>query len=457
MGLVASMLICAATKADNLSNIQVNTNLAADSGIPPHLQLGKLLPSRTALRTATGSGHITGKITDTNGTPLPGIYALLMVLFTSGTSQYWDMGTYAESDANGNFDLSGIPDGTYRVCYYNSPSNNYAYACYQNAADVEFATDIQIASGSTVTGVNAALPLAGRITGKVTDTSGNPIAGVDVSAMRWNGSEGNPWNLQMYDTTAADGTFDIGGLLPDNYLIGYNDYYGSRMKEFYNNVENWDTDHATKIAVTSGVTVTGIDAVLALPGHIKGKVTNVSGTPIANIYVYAYTNVDGAWTFHSFVKTDTNGNYDLSQLMANTYRLHYFDLSYQYYEKYYENVPIIDVATDVQLAEEATRTINMVLTKVADAYTVTPRPNAGGIISPYYQQIVNKNGTASFTVTAKNGYVLTNTVTGSCPQSGWTDNVWTTGPITANCSVVFNFNCKVCALGLGSWRVILGK
>jgi hypothetical protein len=71
--------------------------------------------------------------------------------------------------------------------------------------------------------------------------------------------------------------------------------------------------------------------------------------------------------------------------------------------------------------------------------TTSANPATGGTVTPNTAQTVNSGATTSFTVTAKTGYVKSNTVSGTCPQGTWNGNIWTTGAISANCTVIFNF------------------
>ncbi len=70
-------------------------------------------------------------------------------------------------------------------------------------------------------------------------------------------------------------------------------------------------------------------------------------------------------------------------------------------------------------------------------YTVTPTAGANGSISPNTAQTVNYNGTKAFTITAANGYAI-QSVTG-CGGSMTNANTYTTGAITANCTVTASF------------------
>lgn len=69
-------------------------------------------------------------------------------------------------------------------------------------------------------------------------------------------------------------------------------------------------------------------------------------------------------------------------------------------------------------------------------YTVTPR-SSHVALSPSTPQTVDSGSTQKFTVTPNAGYLLSNTVGGTCPTGTWNKNVYTTGPITNSCSVYF--------------------
>ena len=74
-------------------------------------------------------------------------------------------------------------------------------------------------------------------------------------------------------------------------------------------------------------------------------------------------------------------------------------------------------------------------------YSVTPSAGTGGTISPNTVQTVNYGATTAFTVAPSTGYTTNTTVSGTCSQGSWNtgNTVWTTGAITANCTVGFNF------------------
>ena len=70
-------------------------------------------------------------------------------------------------------------------------------------------------------------------------------------------------------------------------------------------------------------------------------------------------------------------------------------------------------------------------------FIVTSSGDGHETISPTVASVVS-GATQAFTVTANTGYVVSQNVTGTCPQGTWVGSVYTTGAITANCSVSFS-------------------
>lgn len=76
---------------------------------------------------------------------------------------------------------------------------------------------------------------------------------------------------------------------------------------------------------------------------------------------------------------------------------------------------------------------------INSAHVVTPTVGVGGTVNPNTPQLVNHGAKINFTVNPNTGYIRNNTVGGNCPQGNWNNNVWTTGAIVANCTLIFSF------------------
>jgi hypothetical protein len=173
-------------------------------------------------------GVITGKVVDAaTGAPPQG--ALDVEIQTPGAS---DTGprlgaqfSFSPVAPDGTYTVSGLPPGTYRV-YFNATGTSYGaigpYVSewYPNAPDPGHATVVSVESGQTASlGIELA-EAPGTVTGRVTDSSGSPLAGYDISAgvTEPDGSIAGGGFLAV-TTTAADGTFTLLGIAPGTWTI----------------------------------------------------------------------------------------------------------------------------------------------------------------------------------------------------------------------------------------------
>ena len=105
-----------------------------------------------------------------------------------------------------------------------------------------------------------------------------------------------------------------------------------------------------------------------------------------------------------------------------------------------------NTATNVVLRENGSDTgfgvdrinIAQAANSAGNTYTVTASSSAGGSVSPTGAQSVAEGQTVSFTLTADVGYKIGNIST-DCTAGTLSGNSYTTGAITANCSITFNF------------------
>jgi hypothetical protein len=123
-----------------------------------------------ALEAAAG---ISGKVTDAGGT-FHGL-ANVVVTVTSSTRV-----TRTITKADGSYSMHLLAPGSdYTVCFSASNASGgssgqvgYLGQCWQNQSTSGTATPITLASGTTTTGISAALTAAAAISGKVTDAGG---------------------------------------------------------------------------------------------------------------------------------------------------------------------------------------------------------------------------------------------------------------------------------------------
>src|SRR5262249_26373377 len=153
-------------------------------------------------------------------------------------------------------------------------------------------TVVALTSGGTASNIDFSLPFAGSITGTVTDTSGNPLAGVTVSTGPATAS------------TNGAGQYVLQGVAAGSYTISTTNTLG------------YIDQTSAPVAVAQGSTTTGADFHLAAGGRIAGTVTATDGSPLQTVAVRAAT-ISGAPAGSATTLSD--GSYVISGVRAGTY------------------------------------------------------------------------------------------------------------------------------------------
>ena len=299
-------------------------------------------------------GHITGIVTDEEGNPLPNV--TVDAYQYNETSDHWQWVSSTQSDANGHYNVAGLRTGMARVGFVDGEGGHLP-EFYDNAPDLGSATDISVTFEETTTGIDAQLADGSHITGTVTDQNGNPLPEVLVQLYDLVlGMYGIPqWVPINYAYTDSNGQYDLGGVAPGTYRVGFDDEIGGHIAEFYDDAP--EVEDATDLVVTTDQTTSGIDAQLAKGGHITGTLrSDQNGNPLpeVEVKVYRYNNQDRYWEPVSSELTDSNGQYDLGGLRSGSYRVGFFDSTGEHASEYYNNAPDLQSATDIVVTEGET-------------------------------------------------------------------------------------------------------
>jgi 5-hydroxyisourate hydrolase-like protein (transthyretin family) len=192
-----------------------------------------------------------------------------------------------------------------------------------------------------------------HITGTViADEDGRPVPGVWVGIARL---YGDFWSGSGSAGTDAAGNYDVGGLTAGVYRVFFGPPKGTYLSELYDNVfygDLPDVEAATRITLTTGAILSGINASLATGGQITGVVTGPDGlTPLPNIKA----DVKRAWGYSTgdvaVVTTDTSGRYQVGGLQTGNYRICFSDPEGDYFRECYDNLAVIhSYATDIPVA-----------------------------------------------------------------------------------------------------------
>jgi len=322
--------------------------------------------------TLAAAGLIAGRVADPDGEP----YRVAVITAFQQDGVDWRPIANAFLVEETDYLLGGLPQGPTRVCFRVSRSLTLANGleeCYDDAPDVQSATDIQVPAGQTVTGIDAVIgSLApGGISGTVTDANGAPLAGVAVTVIDDNGF---PFNNQA--VTDQNGQYLVDRLAAGAYVVRFDDPTGTYLDEIYDNVFSFD--EATPVAVGASV-VTGIDAALDAAGSISGTLLDANGAPFDFAEAIAYVD-DGPGPYRPVARVfaGPDGTYRLDQLLPRTYRVAFIGFrltanGIDVFSEVYDDAPTVPAGDGIVVADGAAITgIDAVLDSMAPPDTVLP-------------------------------------------------------------------------------------
>jgi outer membrane protein OmpA-like peptidoglycan-associated protein/5-hydroxyisourate hydrolase-like protein (transthyretin family) len=361
------------------------------------------------------NGHINGTVTVDGGGPAAGVE--VTAWRPDGTDWVWASTTNTAAD--GSYSVGGLPAGIYRVLF---TDNNGVYISeyYNDALTIDDGTSIVLGSGATEFGIDASLATAGHVTGTVTAaTGGAPLPNIWVQVFHMVDATTYDWVTGGY--TAANGTYDVGGLPTGTYRVGFYPSTTAYVAEYY--IDAFTVETATDISVTAPGTTGNIDAALDTGGNITGTVTaSFDGAGLQNIRVDAYLLRGGDWVWAGGNTTEEGGTYDVYPIPAGTYRVSFTDDGGTFATQYYQAASSLGTATNVALSEGGTTTnINAVMMEFGGLQGTVQGP--GG---PLEGVTVSLSGGAGVATTTADG---TYTISGIAPGT-YTATFSLTGYVT---------------------------
>lgn len=193
----------------------------------------------------------------------------------------------------------------------------------------------------------------GAVAGVVT-ANGTALSGARVVVFTWvDDDAGARWEQAGAAETASNGAYQVAGLAPGTYRVGFFDWaLGLYVDQYWAGAaELRDSDDV--VVVAESVT-SGIDADLTGYGNIRGNVT-AGGAAADGVSVVAFVRVqDGPevrWDLVGWSTAGFDGNYDLAGLRAGTYRIGFFDWrgERKYLEQYWPGAAVLDGAREIAI------------------------------------------------------------------------------------------------------------
>ncbi|MEW6188744.1 MAG: S-layer homology domain-containing protein [Actinomycetota bacterium] len=298
-------------------------------------------------------GSISGRITDEAGNPLAGIIVQATATWLGGEppEEPPEVGPVSLTDENGHYRIAGLPSGEYWVSTWND--QGYMDEYYNDKLTPLTADTVVVNASQETTGINFVLSVGGKITGRVTDEAGNPLANIKVITNKYG------WQASISTLTDENGYYALIGLPSWEFYEVYTSNDQGHIDEWYDNKLKWGT--ADTIAVTAPNETPNINFALTKGGTISGRVTDINGQPLENIYICAQIDGDRKWE-----TTDENGNYTIIGLRSGSYRVFTYN-NLDFIDVFYNDKPNEETA-DIVAVTAPNETPNI-------DFTLKPVPN----------------------------------------------------------------------------------
>jgi hypothetical protein len=280
-----------------------------DAAVPVQVSAGS--PALTDIDfTLELGGTLAGNVFESDGTtPIPSANVHFEDMDTGAG---WD----AQSDGAGAYLSVVLPAANYRV---RASATGYADEYYDEAGlNGDTATQVTVAPGSAVAGVDFTLDPGGTIAGTVTDADTSlPLAGIEVN------TRGGIWAGACTD---VNGQYTLTGLPLDTDIVvaAQNSGQPGCSNPGVYVTQYWQTSYdesgASPVQLSAGTPdAPGIDFALEPGGTLSGAVVeSQGGAPIVNADVFIEdVNTGARWN----APTQGSGDYQSPPLPAGDYRV----------------------------------------------------------------------------------------------------------------------------------------
>ena len=407
------------------------------------------------------AGTITGNVSDESGNALEDILVSAYIGYSEYVEGEFEESIFAisgtETDAAGDFALTGLADGSYFI-QFSCPDGLLLAQYYNNVDIVEDATSITLVAGDVREDTDAVMQNASTITGTVTSDMNAPVEDIVVSLLQTLPNVSNPGSFDDFeivaqDITDDDGTYFFGALVAGMYFLHFSDLEDRFLEMYFE--DTFVARSADSFALGNLEHLVGKDVVLIPNSSISGSVVDTSLNSLSGIAVRLF-NTAGAPSpitqahleepcHETF--TDDFGGFSLSAIIPGSYILQFVDLSGEHSTVFHfghfdpntaDHITIVPGThlTDVDAALTPASQISGIITEVATDLALYPAQvflfESTTNLTPVHTTNTNPDGSFAFFPIGAGTYYLGFTKQGYAmpEQLQFYDNVFGAGNAT---------------------------
>ena len=220
------------------------------------------LPAPSGVSTPqAGEGAISGHVADLSDAAIQSIRVRVLDLYNANIAD-------AYTDSSGNYTISGLTPGNYRV-YFDNNGMDYFPEWYDDQGSYAAADTVVVVTSTTTADINAQLAPAGRISGQVTNAAYASIEGIWVVAYTTAGDD------LVQSLTDASGNYALTGLPAGSYKVVFD-----AASEYLPYLSGWHNNKRT-FALADPVNVT-IGSPLYINAQLASNPTDPPNTDQAH-------------------------------------------------------------------------------------------------------------------------------------------------------------------------------
>ncbi len=239
-------------------------------------------------------------------------------------------GRSISTDADGRWELKGLPAGSYRL---RIDKGGYVAIFYGQQRPFAQGKVVDLSDGQSVDKLDVALPRAGVITGTVLDEFGEPVTGARVTALRYGYLNGQRrlMNVGTGGLTDDVGQYRLHGLTPGEYVLSATMGPGFLMTNSDDKMGYATTyypgtavvNEAQRVRVNEGQEIQqiGFGLIATRVATVSGTAVNSAGKPINRGFISVTSFGDGGMPMGFGTQLKPDGSFQFTNVAAGEYRI----------------------------------------------------------------------------------------------------------------------------------------